>query len=517
MDEQQPPPTHRWCAYFTGGNEWRFLLLLYIASLFPRLLFTLLAGKGGLSLDEIEYFMLARNLAEGEGYRWYFDLPCTFRPPGYPFFLAGLCFVGGAKYYLVRVLQTLFIATQPVLTVLLARLLTSPGRARLAGCFVAFYPPLVLYAVALMPENIFISLLLMSLIFLDKTLREAKRLPLALSGLLLAAAILVRPSFTPFLAVLIPCFLYRSRNTRLALSQWATVTLIVLTSVIPWILRNTAQAGQFVYLDSTAGYNLYIGYNPQASGTFDLKVAQDLVRAFIDRGLSSLAKGAGVDLPPFEAEKLLQREMFDYLRPPEKLKTNPFRPYADQIDSDVYMSNWGRERALAFMQEQPLRALSLIPAKFMHFWNLEHRIFLFAYSHNFVGAIPPALLLLLFFLLLAPFPLLTLGALTATVYRATWNRTWWLLLLPILYFTALHSLTFGDARFHYPIIPLLAILAAQGSELPLRLRPSGWGRAVLLFALLLLFAGVWWHGIHASWPQWQAVLGPNGNTSNLRF
>lgn len=507
----------RWSERLGRGNECWFLLALYGVALLPRLVFTAVAGRGDLSLDEIEYFLIARNLAEGHGYRWYFDLPCTFRPPGYPFFLAGLCLTGGAQYYVVRLLQTLLIATQPVLTYLLARRMGGKGAARMAGLFVAFYPPLVLYSVALMPENVFISLLLASLLFLDKAAQAGLRRHTILAGVSLAAAILVRPSFTPFLAVLLVWFLFRSGNVRKTAIQWTAIVGIVAVAAVPWSIRNTLQAGQFVFLDSTAGYNLYVGYNPRATGTFDLAVAQDLVKAFIDRGMASLAKEAGFKPDPALAQKLLRKEIFDYQRPPGEPKKAYFREYADRIESDVYLHNTGRARAVEFMREHPGRALALIPLKFMHFWNLEHRIFLFAYSHDFIGPVPAVPLFMLFFLLLAPFPLLTVGALTAIVFNSSWNRTWALILLPMGYLTVLHSLTFGDARFHYPIVPLLAILAAQNLGLVPRIKQASWVRKGVALFLIVLFASIWAYGLCASWPQWQAVLGPNGNQSNLSF
>lgn len=566
----------------------RFALALYLLALLPRIVFVLLAGRADLSLDEIEYHLLATNLAKGNGFRWFFDLKSSFRPPGYPFCLAALYYFTGPNYFLARLVQTFLVATTGVLTWGLGRQLMTESAARLAGIIIALYPPLIFYTVALMGENLFIPLLLLGLYCLVRP--SSSPIPHSqfilhplLSALSFGLAILIRPELT-YLLPFVLAWLYlvtRRRQTatrtdtdehgrkrghgatasssgvepRASSSQphfalRTTLFLVLLALIItPWVIRNYHVTGRFVYLDTRTGYNLYLGYNDRANGTFDMMRAQDLIDAFIKENL------ARIDLPKplteAQVRNLLYREVMAYKQPgrldyPLRKQFDP-----DSALSDVVMNDWGMARAKEFIQEHPLRALALLPLKFAYFWDLEHRIFLFAYSNNFIGPLPRPLLALFFLLLLAPFPLLVLLSILHVTLKpppATHPETSTLksqcqtsqapdfpfliphssfLILPIVFYALLHTLTFGEARFHYVILPFLALLAAQTLT---RLRTTRKSRSPVSsiphspfflhpssFILLLLFLLIWAHGLYASWDHWLAVFGPNGHQSYLEF
>jgi len=192
------------------------------------------------------------------------------------------------------------------------------------------------------------------------------------------------------------------------------------------------------------------------------------------------------------------------------------------------MHNWGKEQALAFIKAHPWRAVALIPFKFMHFWNLEQNMFLVAYSFNYIGAVPVPLLVVFFVFLLIPFAFLTVFSVVGVAFAEAFDRKLWLLLLLVLYYSALHSVVFGEARLHLPLIPILAILAANGL-LRLRharkalasddtvVRRGARARAAVAAACIAGFIGIWVYGFIYTLPKWAAVLTPGGNTAQLPY
>ncbi len=159
---------------------------------------------------------------------------------------------------------------------------------------------------------------------------------------------------------------------------------------------------------------------------------------------------------------------------------------------------------------------------------MEHRLYIFAYTNDMFGEIPRPVLAVLFALLLAPFPVLVLLALADNCAARRFGSERLVLLLPIAYFSAIHSVIFGDARFHFVIIPFIALFAAhcwanRGATAGLLWRDPAAGERGLttrraLFALgCALFVAVWVWGQIQTLDTWAAVFSLSAHQSYLRF
>jgi 4-amino-4-deoxy-L-arabinose transferase-like glycosyltransferase len=84
---------------------------------------------------------------------------------GYPTFLAGVYFVWGHSVLAAQIANALLGVATVLLTFLVARRLTTDGRALLAAALVAFTPSHVLYSSVLATENLF-TVLFMAFIWL---------------------------------------------------------------------------------------------------------------------------------------------------------------------------------------------------------------------------------------------------------------------------------------------------------------------------------------------------------------
>jgi hypothetical protein len=177
------------------------------------------------------------------------------RTPGYPLFLAVSSLPGTAFAALTQVILSAFTV---VLVWRLARAVFNDERIALMAAWIfAFEPVSVVYSVRLLPETLFLALLLLSLERLAVFLRDRHLRVLAASGLWLAAATFVRPvSYYLPMALATGLFLVLARVQGL---RWKAPALL-LVSVLPWLaawqMRNWAETG-FPGFSSIATRNLY--------------------------------------------------------------------------------------------------------------------------------------------------------------------------------------------------------------------------------------------------------------------
>jgi hypothetical protein len=92
----------------------------------------------------------------------------------------------------------------------------------------------------------------------------------------------------------------------------------------------------------------------------------------------------------------------------------------------------------------------------------------------------------------------------------------------ILYTAFVHVLSFGESRFHLPLVPLLAVLAASGWAV---LRGEGWdalrglggGRLGLIVAVAVAAAAHWTAELIGYWPRLQILLAPGGHRAAFPY
>jgi 4-amino-4-deoxy-L-arabinose transferase-like glycosyltransferase len=203
--------------------------------------------------DAAQYQDLARYILRGEGYTQLFPQlaphPTAFRPPGYPYMLAGVIKVFGDNVVSGRILSLVFGLVTVALVYFLTRHL-APGRAAfVAALAVALYPPLIVNDTMLLTESLSLALIAGLMLAL-----VCRRWPTAavLCGLL----ILTRAS-AQYVVVPLALWVLWRLGWRRALGFLA----IALAVVSPWIIRNQIQLGSPVYVTSN-GFNLAGTYSP---------------------------------------------------------------------------------------------------------------------------------------------------------------------------------------------------------------------------------------------------------------
>jgi hypothetical protein len=474
-----------------------FAFKIYLIALILRLIPVIAARGLGIGLDDMfQYDMLARSLAQGHGFRWYaeadlvqlasfvdFDLssvndydpilgvPTSFRAPLYPAFLAVVYFFNGidfSRFFAARLAQAIFLGAPlaPLTYFVAKKLFPDKERvSRISAWIIAAYPLLLVYPLGLGTENPFFVLLLASFLFLLSSIEKPSAFNLLLSGFFLALTALTRSVVLAF-ALAAFCLLFFLHGKR------AFVFLVSFIFVIaPWMIRNSLLHQKFTGIETSMGYNLYLGYHPEGNGSFFF--------------------GPSLDLLP--------------------------------ILDDAERDRIGTEKAVEFIRAQPERFIPLAVNRLGFFFGLEKRVLMYFYGNNLIGFIPLPLLLTISAILLLPFVFISVSAaLGLSLLR--WNPQTCLLTLLLIFYTIPHVFILAEDRFHLALVPYIAILAVQFwsngfHALSARWRESQIGKILVFFSILcaMLLVTNWGMELVRDWDKIAQLLGPNGNQSYFPY
>ena len=468
----------------------RFLIVIFLASCFVHLIPAIAMFKMPIGLDDMfQYDMLARSIVSGNGYRWYaqedlklireflpIEIPkdydpkgvlTSFRGPGYPVFLALIYWIFGTgtdRIGYARVIQAIVMATLAPLTWWLAREMGFGEKTRRwAAVVMAFFPLLLAYPLALASENLFIVLVTLSLIFLLRANNNGRILDYALAGILAALTVLTRSIVSGFLVLGVIWLLWKPPDWKKAIIGSILFVLCFAVMTLPWAWRNSRLHGKPTWVETSLGYNLYMGYHPKSSGTFQFGISLDLI------------------------------------------------PILDDAERDQR----GIEAAMNFIREDPARVPYLMIRKAGYMWGMDKRALIFFYGNGFLGKWPPAMVVLVFLLDALPMVILTPLASFGLVC-GNMDRQKGLIALMIGYYTFIHMLVMADARFHIPLVPIIAVLAIYAVvEKPWRFS-SRWRVYCAAGIVGLLFIN-WGVEVARDWNILVKLFGPEGYRINLPY
>ena len=300
----------------------------------------------------------------------------------------------------------------------------------------------------------------------------------ALAGLLLALCILTRSVISGFVVLLLTWLWYYIPKKRDALKNWGLILLPVAMLTVPWSVRNSLLLGQFALVESSLGFNLYLGYHPDGTGTFDSDIAVDFIEGI-----------GGFDAPGLGTEKLAH--------------------------------NLGMEKGLAFIERDPARAAWLLVSKLSHFLRLDKRAVLFFYSNNLLGELPNSILLLLLLIVCLPWVAVLLLSVVGMCFSDL-STDKALIYLLCLYFIGIHVVIMSEPRFHLVLVPFLTIFAIQGARTLPRARevigqPGARWRLALCAAALSLVVLNWVYELNIDMDKLRVMFSPGGNTARFTY
>ncbi|MBS0254785.1 MAG: hypothetical protein JSS36_06130 [Proteobacteria bacterium] len=194
----------------------------------------------------------------------------AFYSPGYPLALAPFFALFGASLSVALAVNALLAGLAAGLILALARALDLPRAAGgLAALIHALWLPALLNGAVLARENLSTPLMLLVALL---AVRIARHGPaprrLAMAGLACGLALLAGTSALGLIAGPAVALLLATRGALAPLLRGGLALALGLAVVLgPWLAANHAATGTAT-LSSSAGFNLYLGNNPRATGRF---------------------------------------------------------------------------------------------------------------------------------------------------------------------------------------------------------------------------------------------------------
>jgi hypothetical protein len=417
-------------------------LLIFVAAALRGL--ALVEWSGHLTDDRDDYLVVARQYL-AHGFWTPFDgVPSSFRPPLYPLLVAALEQCGGGPRALALLQLVLGTATV-ALTLRIGKKLNLGGLSLIAGTLVAFDPLLIQYTTFPMTETLFTFLLTLLVNAAVKPLdggTDIRSWPLvrsAIGGILLGACALCRPTIWAAAALFAawqfwPWLRRKAPGKRRAIMA-SIVGVCAAIVILPWGIRNWRILNAPVLTTTHGGYTLLLGNNRE----FFHQVA---ARPFLEEWKNS------------EPDRFQKNWFADLVVQMQR----DLGPHANEIDQD----RWMYRRAGASIVAEPRLFLRACALRFLEFWNIMPLSPTRSAMPSFVNGLITCWY--------AAEGLLFLVGITTLLRRG--NERWSVTLILILSFTLVHLFYWSNMRMRAPLVPLIALLAAQGCSQWRRLESS---------------------------------------------
>ncbi len=293
----RPTPASRRHGPWGQDRFWWWVALAALAALVLRVAWGLWVDRPPQALfDPARYVGFGRAIADGRGMiEPLTGEPTAYYPPGYPWFVGIVTWLGSpftdSVVTLVVLAQAVLGSVSVVLGALVGRAVAGRRAGVAAALGLAVYPNLVFHSGAVLGETLYNTLFL-SFAALVVTTRWpdglTTRRALA-SGVVLGAAVLVRPISLAVVPVVALTWWLATRDGRLVGRATAFLVVGVVACVAPWTVRNAIRMDAFIPISTNTGENLCIGHGPGATGAFTTLEACDTERSVVDGSAGEVA------------------------------------------------------------------------------------------------------------------------------------------------------------------------------------------------------------------------------------
>jgi len=317
-----------------GLKERQALIFFCFVSIAFSLYYVFAFSPPLLTTTGYEYSDIARHLAEGKGYSGtgFFRLhegPTAFLAPAYSYLLAMLIKIFGflPGHRAMQILQAMLNGLSCGMIYLVAKRIFNKEAALVSAAIFSVYLPFIYWSIHIWDTLLF-SAVLLGIIFSLLNYKPGQYLKALLSGGLLGFGALINPvllGIVPFIALYL---LFKfSSSWRKNLFGIIIMLIMLLLMILPWTVRNHHVFNKIIPVRTGFWLNLYLGNNPDATGTIFLKYKGDVFPNYDDgitvHFLGNMASEIK-QLNEYDLDQLFKVKYFDYLRryPLEFIKLN---------------------------------------------------------------------------------------------------------------------------------------------------------------------------------------------------
>lgn len=220
----------------------KHLILILILAAIVRLVYISILENKWYYFDTAHYDHAAQSIISGNGFgsslHYYNKYQNYCLEPGYPIFLAFIYMIFGVSLLAVRVAQVLLSILHLFFIYKITGLL-SPGAAKWALVFGAFYPFFIYISGLLYVTQLFALLLTISIYFFLKYYKHRQIKWFIFASIFLSLTISTRPVALPVAMVLFFWILFLSGGSIiLRIRQSIIFVSIIILLLLPWMIRN---------------------------------------------------------------------------------------------------------------------------------------------------------------------------------------------------------------------------------------------------------------------------------------
>lgn len=371
-----------------------------------------------------------------------------FMAPFYQYFLAFLYKIFGVKIGLVLILQGILSIASVWLIYLFSTHLFNQRIGLLSAVLATFHGAFIFYSGFLLKANLSLFLTSLFLVVLLRTCDNPTFRNFFWCGLILGILVPIRGNFLIVIAVMSFWFFFFPLRKSLRWQNTIAFLLGAALFITPFTIRNYYVSGDFVLVNSAAGFNFFIGNNPIANG---YNIAPSYIR-----------------LTPFYEE-------IDSKKRAEIVLGRTLK--ASEV-SDYWMSQGWK-----FVREQPFDFLILQIKKFLIFINNSEKGD--NYDINFMKQFTPIL-----HIGIIPYGAILILAIVS-LYWGRWSSPPFIgIYLFIISYALSVIIFFVKSRYRIPVVPAMIPLAAfallEGRNKLLRTSKREMAILVIIFLALTI-------------------------------
>ncbi|MDD5687990.1 MAG: glycosyltransferase family 39 protein [Elusimicrobia bacterium] len=286
-------------------SEKKYLLFIFLTALFIRLIYVIPLSPEKLSPDSYGWMSIASGIASGNGYG------DTWRPPGYPAFLAIIFFIFGKSILFVRVINSIISALTCVIIYFVGKKIFSPVVGKISAVLLCFYPYVIAYTGDLLSETFYTFLTALSIYYILICSEKPSIKNIIFTGILFGITALTKSTILPFFFFACAWLWWRTKKIKVGFF----VGICTIITLAPWTFRNYFYYSKnYIMPINTPWYSFYGATCDEALwmetyGELDTPAPDAIVTPAIPKDWEYIST-----LPLPERDKICKEKSFNWIK-----------------------------------------------------------------------------------------------------------------------------------------------------------------------------------------------------------